>query len=132
MLAAWAGLGYYSRARNLRKAALVLAARGWPDTAEGLRGLPGVGAYTAAAVASLCLGERVPMVDGNAIRVLSRVHALEGDPRSGTGARRIAAVGGLVPAAPAGRACPRRRGAWLAPDSPLSARPISDRDKNEY
>jgi len=90
VLAAWAGLGYYSRARNLHRASRELAERGWPRSSTELRALPGVGPYTAAAVASLCFGERVPMVDGNAIRVLSRVHALSGDPRTGAGARRIA------------------------------------------
>ena len=89
VLAAWAGLGYYGRARNLHRAARSISGSGWPRDAAGMRELPGVGPYTAAAVASLCLGERVPMVDGNAIRVLSRVHALAGDPRSGAGARRL-------------------------------------------
>ena len=54
VMAAWAGLGYYSRARNLVKAAGVVAERGgFPDTEEGLRALPGVGAYTAAAIAAI-------------------------------------------------------------------------------
>ena len=65
VLAAWAGLGYYSRARNLRRAAHAIARGGWPRTRDALLHLPGVGAYTAAAVASLCFGEQVPMVAGN-------------------------------------------------------------------
>jgi len=87
VLAAWAGLGYYSRARNLHKAAKAVASSGWPADHAGLLALPGVGPYTAAALASLCNGERVAMVDGNVLRVLSRVHALGQDLRSGSGKR---------------------------------------------
>jgi A/G-specific adenine glycosylase len=90
VLAAWAGMGYYSRARNLRKAALRLTENGWPSTSLELAALPGIGPYTAAAIASLAFGERVAMVDGNVQRVLSRFFALAADPRSGAGARRIA------------------------------------------
>ena len=90
VLSAWAGLGYYSRARNLRKAAIHLTENGWPRTSAELGMLPGIGPYTAAAIASLAFGERVAMVDGNVQRVLSRLVALESDPRSGPGARAIA------------------------------------------
>jgi len=90
VLSAWAGLGYYSRARNLRRAATIVSEDGWPRTAADLAKLPGVGPYTAAAIASLCFGERVAMVDGNVIRVLSRLRALDADPRTGTGAARMA------------------------------------------
>lgn len=75
VLSMWSGLGYYSRGRNLHKAArIVVDEHGgrFPDTAAGLRALPGVGAYTAAAIASLTAGERVAVVDGNVLRVLSR------------------------------------------------------------
>jgi A/G-specific adenine glycosylase len=92
VLSAWAGLGYYSRARNLRRTAAVVASEGWPKTAKDLARLPGVGPYTAAAIASLCFGENVAMVDGNAIRVLSRLGALDVDPRTGPGARRMAEI----------------------------------------
>lgn len=92
VLLAWAGLGYYARARNLHRAAKAVAAAGWPGDAAGLRALPGVGVYTAAAVASLAFGERVAMVDGNVLRVLSRVHALGGDPRTGRGAKALASL----------------------------------------
>lgn len=68
----WQGLGYQRRAINLQRAAERLAREGWPDTAEGLRGLPGVGPYTAAAVACFAFGERVAAVDTNLRRVLSR------------------------------------------------------------
>jgi len=85
VLAAWAGMGYYSRARNLQKAAQAVADRGWPTDHTGFLALPGVGPYTAAALASLCFGEQVAMIDGNVLRVLSRVHALGQDLRSGAG-----------------------------------------------
>jgi len=87
VLGAWAGLGYYSRARNLHKAAKAVANAGWPAGHVGFLALPGVGPYTAAALASLCRGERVAMVDGNVLRVLSRVHALGQDLRAGAGKR---------------------------------------------
>ncbi len=89
VLSAWAGLGYYSRARNLHRAAKELTRSGWPTDAAGMRKLPGVGAYTAAAVASLAFGESIAMVDGNVLRVLARVLALPGDMRSGSGAKTL-------------------------------------------
>lgn len=74
VLASWAGLGYYYRARNLHKAAKRVAAQGYfPSDYESIRRLPGVGYYTAAAVASIALGQAHAAVDGNVIRVLSRV-----------------------------------------------------------
>jgi A/G-specific adenine glycosylase len=74
VLAAWAGLGYYSRARNLHRAAkAVVAAGGFPRTVEGLLELPGVGPYTAAAVASQSFGVAAVVWDGNVQRVMSRV-----------------------------------------------------------
>ncbi len=85
VLALWSGLGYYSRARNLLKAAKSAGA-GLPKTAAQLRELPGFGPYTAAAVASLAFGEDVPLVDGNVARVLARVFRLEGDARMELGA----------------------------------------------
>ena len=73
----WAGLGYYSRARNLHACAGRVAAEGaFPDTEEGLRALPGIGAYTAAAVAAIAFGEPAVVVDGNVERVIARLHAL--------------------------------------------------------
>jgi A/G-specific adenine glycosylase len=76
----WAGLGYYSRARNLHAAARLVAASpgGMPRDAKGLRALPGVGAYTAGAIASIAFREAVPAVDGNVVRVLARIHAWPG------------------------------------------------------
>ncbi len=75
VLAVWSGLGYYRRARMLHAAAkVVVRERGgkFPETAEGLRELPGVGRYTAAAIASIAFGEAVAVVDGNVERVLQR------------------------------------------------------------
>lgn len=69
----WAGLGYYSRARNLHKAAKILHQTGFPQTAEKLLSLPGFGPYTSRAVSSLAFGEKVGVLDGNVIRILSRV-----------------------------------------------------------
>ncbi len=82
VLAAWAGLGYYGRARALHRAARELAAegRGIPDAAASLRKLPGVGDYTAAAIASIAFGAPVAAVDGNVRRVLSRLFMVEGFP----------------------------------------------------
>jgi A/G-specific adenine glycosylase len=75
----WAGLGYYSRARNLHRAAQVLASNphGFPRTHAKLKELPGFGPYTARAVASLAFGERTGVLDGNVIRVLSRLYSLQ-------------------------------------------------------
>jgi A/G-specific adenine glycosylase len=74
---AWAGLGYYARARNLHAAARVVASRGgFPDDEAGLRELPGVGAYTAAAVAAIAFGIPVVPVDGNVERVMARLFAV--------------------------------------------------------
>lgn len=78
--AAWAGLGYYSRARNLHACAKVIAVRGgFPQEARGLRALPGVGPYTAAAIASIAFDERIAPVDGNIERVVSRLWAIPSD-----------------------------------------------------
>jgi A/G-specific adenine glycosylase len=74
----WAGLGYYARARNLHACAQAVAARGgFPDTVEGLRALPGIGAYTAAAVGAIAFDRPVVPLDGNVERVTSRVEAVE-------------------------------------------------------
>jgi A/G-specific adenine glycosylase len=78
---AWAGLGYYRRARNLHKAARVIVsefAGEIPNSEAELRKLPGIGAYTAAAVASIAFAAKAAAVDGNLVRVLSRVFALPG------------------------------------------------------
>ena len=81
VLAAWRGLGYYARARNLKRAAeAVLERHGGrlPDDVEALRELPGFGRYTVGAVASIAFGREVPLVDGNVARVLARLFGIEG------------------------------------------------------
>ena len=86
VMAAWAGLGYYSRARNLIACArAVVAEHGgrFPDTEAGLRALPGIGGYTAAAVAAIAFGRRAVVVDSNIERVVARLFAIsEPLPRS--------------------------------------------------
>ena len=80
VLRMWAGLGYYSRARNLHACAMaVLRDHGgaFPDTEQGLRALPGIGPYTAAAIAAIAFGRRTMPVDGNIERVVSRLFAVE-------------------------------------------------------
>jgi A/G-specific adenine glycosylase len=80
VLRMWAGLGYYSRARNLHACAVaVLHDHGgvFPDTEQGLRSLPGIGPYTAAAIAAIAFGQRTMPVDGNIERVVSRLFAVE-------------------------------------------------------
>jgi A/G-specific adenine glycosylase len=80
VMAAWAGLGYYARARNLLACARAVANEHggvFPDTEEGLRALPGVGAYTAAAVAAIAFDPPANVVDGNVERVVSRLFAVE-------------------------------------------------------
>jgi A/G-specific adenine glycosylase len=73
VLSAWVGLGYNSRALRLQEACGVVARDGWPTTAEGLRALPGIGPYTAAAVASFAFGEHVAAVDTNVSRIAERI-----------------------------------------------------------
>jgi A/G-specific adenine glycosylase len=91
VLAAWSGLGYYRRARSLHAAAQEVARRFGgriPGEVSLLRELPGVGAYTAGALASIAFGLPEPALDGNALRVLSRLLAIRGDPEV-PGARRV-------------------------------------------
>jgi A/G-specific adenine glycosylase len=101
VLHAWQGLGYYSRARNLwRGARQVLSVHGGrvPRTLAALRELPGVGPYSAGAIASIAHGERAAIVDGNVARVLCRLFGLRGDPaRAPLRARLWAIAEELVP-----------------------------------
>ena len=95
VLALWSGLGYYRRARMLHKAAHFVATHlegNLPVTSTGLRALPGIGAYTAAAIASIAFGEPVAVVDGNVERVLCRLAGWESATRAGAAAlqRKIA------------------------------------------
>ena len=84
ILKLWEGLGYYSRARNLHRAAKEVVERfdgQFPQTAAELLTLPGIGRYTAGAIASTAFDERVPIVDGNIERVLCRVFRIRGNPK---------------------------------------------------
>ncbi len=83
VLAAWSGLGYYRRARQMHSAAKMIAESldGFPSSSRELERLPGVGPYTAAAVASIAFGEVVPVLDGNVERVMARRLALAEDPK---------------------------------------------------
>ena len=79
VMAAWAGLGYYARARNLHRAAIEVCHRHggrFPEDVDGLRSLPGIGPYTAGAVAAIAFGARATVVDGNIERVLARFFAI--------------------------------------------------------
>jgi len=85
VLLLWSGLGYYSRARNLQKAARVIVAKHggeFPRTEEDARALPGIGAYTAAAILSIAYGEKLAVLDGNVARVVARLDAIRGDLRA--------------------------------------------------
>ena len=78
VLAQWAGLGYYARARNLHACAQVVAERGgFPDSVAGLRELPGIGPYTAGAIAAIAFNRPAAAVDGNVERVIARLYAIE-------------------------------------------------------
>ena len=103
VMAAWAGLGYYARARNLHACARAVAARGgiFPETEAGLRELPGLGAYTAAAVAAIAFGQRAVVVDANVERVVARLFAIDTPLPAGRTAIR-AAADRITPAARAG------------------------------
>ena len=129
VLRMWAGLGYYSRARNLHACAVaVLRDHGgvFPDTEEGLRALPGIGPYTAAAIAAIAFDRRTMPVDGNIERVVSRLFAIEeplpqakplvrqcaetllGDTRAGDSAQALMDLGASIctPKKPACSLCP--------------------------
>ncbi|MCX8132909.1 MAG: NUDIX domain-containing protein [Roseococcus sp.] len=100
----WAGLGYYARARHLHRAARAIAAEGMPRNAAGWRALPGIGPYTAAAIAAIAHGEAVVPVDGNVERVMARLFAVEAPL---PGARRaLAELASGFAAQPAMRARP--------------------------
>jgi A/G-specific adenine glycosylase len=102
VLAAWAGLGYYARARSLHRAAREVVDRHGgrvPDDPALLEGLPGIGRYTAGAIASIAFGRRAAAVDGNVARVLARVLGLEDDVRSPRGQAELWRIAeALVPA----------------------------------
>ena len=98
VMEAWAGLGYYARARNLHALAKTVTDRGrdphgtLPSDAADLRALPGVGAYTAGAVSSFAYERRAELVDTNVARVIKRAFAPDADVKSGAGQKRIWAI----------------------------------------
>lgn len=99
VMAAWAGLGYYARARNLKKCAEAVAADHdgiFPDTEDGLRALPGIGDYTSAAVAAIAFNRPSAVMDGNVERVISRLFAI-GAPLPGSKPEMKAKVRELTP-----------------------------------
>ena len=104
VLAAWAGLGYYARARKLHECARqVMENHGgvFPSDAEALRALPGIGPYTAAAVAAIAFGRRESAVDANVLRIMARLHGVHA-PLPKAAAELAALAGALVPARRAG------------------------------
>lgn len=106
VLRVWEGLGYYRRAHNLHRAAREIVARHAgriPETTVELRALPGIGPYTAAAVASIGFGADEPVLDGNVVRVLSRLFRVAGDPGRAATRRRLEAQARAL-------ALPRRAG----------------------
>ena len=91
LLACWSGLGYYSRARNLQKAAQVIVSEHggrFPNDLQAALRLPGIGPYTAPAVLSIAYGLPLPVLDGNVARVLARLYALPDDPQTAEGKRK--------------------------------------------
>ncbi|MBQ3557683.1 MAG: A/G-specific adenine glycosylase [Oscillospiraceae bacterium] len=103
----WQGLGYYSRARNLKRAAVQIVARfdgQFPDKYEDIRALPGVGDYTAGAIASIAFGQAVPAVDGNVLRVVTRLTANPSDITLPATKRQVAEkLGEIIPTAQPGQ-----------------------------
>lgn len=100
VLNAWKGLGYYSRARNLQRAVKAVCDSGgiFPDTTEGWRALPGVGDYIAGAMMSIVLNEPCAAVDGNVLRVISRIYGLKDDIASPAARNGITSrVQGMIP-----------------------------------
>lgn len=100
VMAAWAGLGYYARARNLKKCAETVATEHggiFPDSEEGLKALPGIGDYTAAAIAAIAFNRQAAVMDGNVERVISRLFAIDA-PLPGSKPLMKARVTDLTPA----------------------------------
>lgn len=142
VLGAWVGLGYNRRALRLREACVVVARDGWPADAAGLRALPGIGPYTAAAVASFAFGEQVAAVDTNVERIAARLgrrpeellpageaadwnQAAMELGATVCGARKVACA--TCPAAPW---CPSAHAVVIAPRAPKGSRPrFEDTDR---
>ena len=160
VMAAWAGLGYYARARNLLKCARVVVAEhggAFPRTEAGLRALPGIGPYTAAAIAAIAFGERAVVVDGNVERVMTRLGAIETplpaarpeihaladaltpEARPGDHAQAVMDLGATIctPRAPACVICPLRdacagRRAGIAESLPRKAPKLAKPERRGY
>lgn len=99
VLKAWEGLGYYSRARNLHRAAIEIAAHPggqFPADYDSILALPGIGRYTAGAIASMAFGQHRPILDGNVARVLSRLFAVRGSPKAGPTLKRLWSLSALL------------------------------------
>jgi A/G-specific adenine glycosylase len=149
VLKAWEGLGYYSRARNLQAGARMIVQKlsgRFPTSASEWQAVPGVGPYTAAAIASICYGEPVPVVDGNVLRVMARFRGDASDVMKQATRRDVAAflqphietvdpsdfneammeLGALVctPRSPACDTCPLRRGCVALRDASIAALPV--------
>jgi A/G-specific adenine glycosylase len=134
VLTEWVGLGYNQRALRLRAASAIVARDGWPRDSVGLRALPGVGPYTAAAVASFAFGERVAAVDTNVRRVASRIgtspaellpaerHADWNQAAMELGATFCTARAARCEACPAGPWCSSRGHVAVAPRVPRAPR----------
>ena len=107
VLRLWEGLGYYSRARNLHRAAKVIVEQYsglFPTELDTLQSLPGVGRYTAGAIASFAFDQRAPIVEANTLRLYSRLIGYAGDPRSRDGQERLWAFAeDILPRKGAGR-----------------------------
>jgi A/G-specific adenine glycosylase len=142
VLTQWVGLGYNRRALRLQAACAIVARDGWPRDSAALRALPGVGPYTAAAVASFAFGERVAAVDTNVRRVASRLRAepeaLLPDERHGDWNQAAMELGARVCTAraprcgdcPAGGWCPSRGRVEALPRAARAARPrFEDTDR---
>jgi len=102
VLGLWAGLGYYSRARNLKAAAERVSASGGrvPDSVDALMSLPGIGRYTAGAIASIAFDRPAPIVDGNVARVLARLHGIREPVDAPAGTARLWAEAEALAAGP--------------------------------
>jgi A/G-specific adenine glycosylase len=97
VLKAWEGLGYYARARNLHKAAREILSnpiKKLPTDFDELKKLPGIGSYTAAAISSIVAGRPIPVLDGNVVRVLSRLVCLDKNPKSSEGHQELKRLAG--------------------------------------
>ena len=109
VLKLWEGLGYYTRARNLQKAGRLICDQHngvFPNQFDEILALPGIGRYTAGAICSIAYGQAAPILDGNVVRVLSRVFALPGDPKSKSNQEQLWSLSAdLVTAAAKHNAC---------------------------